>query len=76
MQFAIRSSTFSPDLRLALTTGFLGGLTTYSSFNYEMLALVREGSRGAALVYGGVTLAACAVAGVVGLLLAERVVNP
>ena len=27
--------TWSPTLRSAITIGFIGGLTTYSSFNYE-----------------------------------------
>jgi CrcB protein len=31
-------------LRTALAVGFLGGLTTYSSFNYESMRLVDEGS--------------------------------
>src|SRR5262249_45376888 len=52
----------SPGARLFLTTGVMGGFTTYSSFNYETLALV--GDR----LYG---VAALNVAGtVVGWLLA------
>jgi CrcB protein len=65
----------SPELRLALTTGFLGGLTTYSSFNYEMTALYREGMRTLALVYCGTTIASCLVAGLLGLALAERLAS-
>jgi len=75
MRLALASPTFSPELRLALTTGFIGGLTTYSSFNYELLALFREGTRATAFVYGGATLASCLVAGLLGLALAERLVS-
>jgi CrcB protein len=75
MRLALHTPTFSPELRLALTTGFLGGLTTYSSFNYEMTALYREGTRAMALVYGGTTVASCAVAGLLGLALAERLAS-
>ena len=32
------------NLRAALTIGFIGGLTTYSSFNYETMRLFEEGA--------------------------------
>ena len=35
-------------LRVALTVGFLGGFTTYSSFNYETTRMLEEGATGAA----------------------------
>ena|SRR5579859_6159047 len=34
-QIAVSTTLISPTFRLTLTTGFMGGLTTYSSFNYE-----------------------------------------
>ena len=75
MRLALHTPTFSPDLRLALTTGFLGGLTTYSSFMYEMGALYRDRTPALALAYGGATLALCLVAGFLGLALAERLAS-
>lgn len=33
---------FSPELRLLLLVGLLGGFTTFSTFGYESLALLRE----------------------------------
>jgi len=33
----------SPQLRLFLTIGILGGFTTFSSFSYETIAMVRDG---------------------------------
>ena len=62
-----------PTLRLALTTGFMGGLTTYSSFNYETLRFCQEGAWGRALANVVVTLVLCALAGVLGLALARRI---
>lgn len=62
----------SPDLRFALTTGFLGGLTTYSSFNYETTKLFGERPWLGALNLA-VTLGACFAAGLLGTLAARRV---
>jgi CrcB protein len=55
-------------VRAALTIGFVGGLTTYSSFNYDTLRLVEEGSPEIALANVTVTLFGCAAAGWLGLL--------
>lgn len=73
MELALNLASFPPTLRLALTTGFLGGLTTYSSFAYETAELARQGARSAALTNFFVTTLACSVAVVVGLLLARLV---
>ena len=35
---------WSPTLRATITIGFIGGLTTYSSFNYETMRLMEEGA--------------------------------
>lgn len=72
LEVSLRVADFPPNLRLALTTGFLGGLTTYSSFNYETTQLAVNGHTGRALVNIGVTLAACLVAGLLGDLVARR----
>lgn len=34
---------FSPEIRLLTMVGFLGGFTTFSSFGYESLGLLRDG---------------------------------
>jgi fluoride exporter len=35
--------TLSPELRLLIITGFLGGLTTFSTFSAEVTSLLQEG---------------------------------
>ena len=52
-----------PGVRLFWMIGFLGGYTTFSTFGYESMALMREGSHGAALlnVFGQVVLGLLAV---------------
>jgi CrcB protein len=34
---------FSPEWRLLIVTGFLGGLTTFSSFSAEVVAMIQRG---------------------------------
>lgn len=70
-QTAMNVATFPPNLRLVLTTGFMGGLTTYSSFAYETTKLAQDGARGAALANFGVTTAACFAAVLLGLAAAQ-----
>src|SRR5262249_51076444 len=61
----------SDDARLFLTTGIMGGFTTYSSFNYETIELFRQGASTLALANMAVTAGGCLLAGVLGLILAR-----
>ena len=44
---------FSPSVRLFLLIGLLGGFTTFSTFAYEAMALLRDRDSFAALMYVG-----------------------
>ena len=46
----------APELRLLIITGFLGGLTTFSTFSAESVALLNAGRYGWALLHSGVHL--------------------
>jgi CrcB protein len=66
----------SPEARLMLVTGFLGAYTTFSTFTYETIALVREAEFRPALLnaLGSVVLgvAGCAIGILAAELLAGR----
>jgi len=40
------TATLSPEVRLLITTGFLGGLTTFSTFSAEAVTLIARGQYG------------------------------
>ena len=64
-----------PTVRAAATIGFIGGLTTYSSFNYETMRLFEEGSPAAAFVNLGLTVIGGLTAGWLGLAAARGVLG-
>jgi CrcB protein len=63
MTLLTEKAVVSPNWRLALVVGFLGGYTTFSSFEWETYAAVRAGGFwiGALNVVGSVTLGYTAV---------------
>lgn len=42
----------SPEIRLLAATGFCGGLTTFSTFSYEILTLLQDDQLFYSLLYG------------------------
>jgi len=64
----------APVWRLALIVGFCGGFTTFSSFSLDAVQLAQEGRWNAAIFYVVITLVACIVATIIGMLLAREFV--
>jgi len=54
--FALRNGA-SPQLRLLLTTGILGGYTTFSTYSLEIGLLLQRGQHGLAALYAGGSVA-------------------
>ena len=71
MQASTSTELLSPEVRLMLTTGVMGGFTTYSTFNYETAGYLREGAWAAGLVNITATVLGCLAAGFAGLALAR-----
>lgn len=59
---------FTPELRLLVITGFLGGLTTYSTFSAESVMLLQSGRYGWALAHTGAHLAGSVALTMLGMM--------
>lgn len=53
MELVTRHAVFTPELRLLVTTGFLGGLTTFSTFSAEIVTLLMRKE----YLWGGIAIA-------------------
>lgn len=65
----------SDPMRLLLCTGMMGGFTTYSTFNFDVLAALQAGNVGQAMTTIVVTVITCLLAGLGGWFIAGRLVG-
>ncbi|HDR88997.1 MAG TPA: fluoride efflux transporter CrcB [Bacteroidetes bacterium] len=61
----------TPEWRLFLTVGILGGFTTFSSFSYDSLMLLRDGQVAAFLLYAFLSILLALVAVYLGYVLTK-----
>jgi len=71
MQTSASTELISSDVRLMLTTGVMGGFTTYSTFNYETSEYLREGAWLMATANIFLTVGVCLAAGFAGIAVAR-----
>jgi len=62
LSLSTRALWITPQLRILLATGFLGGFTTFSTFSYETFSLLQDGE----LTFAGLNIAGTVIACLVG----------
>lgn len=75
MHLGLTVEGMSPTLRLALTTGVMGGFTTYSTFSYETMRLLQENAYALALSNVAITVLTCLAACFLGVVAARTIVG-
>jgi CrcB protein len=66
-RYALDSAAISPELRTALTIGFCGGYTTFSTFSLETARMLEGGDWRRAALYMALSLLLCVGAAVLGV---------
>lgn len=72
MEGNLRSTLIGPELRVGLTIGFMGGFTTFSTFSYETVRLLEEGSLFAAGANILLNVTVCILAAALGIFVVRH----
>lgn len=70
-QFGFHHLTIPPEWRIAVTVGFFGAFTTFSSFSYETVRMFEDGAWTNAALYLAISLIGGMLAVLLGMRLAD-----
>ena len=70
-QFGLNHLSMPPDLRIGLTTGLMGGFTTFSTFGWDSVRMLESGEWPRALTYIGASV----LGGLAAMMLGMRAGN-
>jgi CrcB protein len=71
LTYSLERFTLSPELRLGITTGFMGAFTTFSTFSWETITLLTSGHIAYAAIYILVSTLGGLIAARAGIILAR-----
>ena len=71
VEFFSNNTQLSPEWKLLIITGFLGGLTTFSTFSVESVQLIQSGRVGWAAILIGIHVFGSILMTVLGLILCK-----
>jgi len=72
-RYALQHLSFPPDVRIAVTVGFFGAFTTFSSFGWETMSMLDDGEWMRASVYVAASLVGGLILVRLGMRLAEMI---
>ena len=72
-RLALEHLWFPPEWRIAMTIGFLGAFTTFSTFSYETFRMLEDGEWARASLYVSVSLIGGLIGVAAGIKLAELI---
>lgn len=75
VEFFGQRAGLAPEWRLLVITGFLGGLTTFSTFSAESVGLLQRGQLGWALAHAALHLAGSVLLTFAGIALARALLG-
>ena len=70
-QFSFQHLTIPSDWRMAITVGFVGAFTTFSTFTWETVRMLDDGAWPSAILYLGVSV----IGGLLAVMLGMRLAN-
>ena len=74
IRYALETPSLTPEIRAFLTIGICGGYTTFSTFSYETMALLKDGEWARAGVYITASVILSLIATFTGFALARQVI--